>query len=224
MAGRDEGPPGHVGPDSSEAGQRETGDRDARASQPPGTRVVRAAFVLIVVIVLGILLLPSATRAPRFITTATTTGHHQTPPPTTSTTHPTTTTTLPAVAHPSIKVLVANGTTTAHGASEVRVWLGDHHFDTAAFPPYNTTTAQTSDAVYFVNSGSKTMADEVAAALSLGASVVQPAGSKPPVSTTTGADVVVVLGTDLATRADAGTLGQPPGAPTTTTTSPLTTS
>jgi hypothetical protein len=218
MAGRDEGPP-DLGADSSEASER-----DGRASQPPGTRVVRAAFVLIVVIVLGILLLSPATRAPRPVATATTTAHHQTPPPTTSTTHPTTTTTLPAVAHPSIKVLVANGTTTAHGASEVRVWLGNHHFDTAAFPPYNTTTSQTSDAVYFVNSGNKTMADEVAASLSLGASIVQPAGSKPPVSTTTGADVVVVLGTDLATRADAGTLGQPPSASTTTTTSALTTS
>ena len=161
--------------------------------------MVRAAFVLIVVIVLGIFLLPSATRAPRPVSTATTSSHHQTPPPTTTTTHPTTTTTLPEVAHQSIKVLVANGTTTAHGASEVRVWLGNHQFDSSAFPPYNTTTPQTSDAVYFVNSGTKTMADEVAASLALGPSVVQPAGSKPPVSTTTGADVVVVLGTDLAT-------------------------
>jgi hypothetical protein len=201
MAGRDEGPPGHVGADSSEES-----DRDGRVQQPPGTRVIRAAFVLVFVIVLGILLLPSATRAPRPVSTATTSSHHQTPPPTTTTTHPSTTTTLPGVAHQSIKVLVANGTTTAHGASEVRVFLGNHKFDTSAFPPYNTTTPETSDAVYFVNSGNKTMADEVAAVLALGSSVVQPAGSKPPVSTTASADVVVVLGTDLATRADAGTL------------------
>jgi hypothetical protein len=176
-------------------------------------RVVRAAFVLVVVIVLGIVLLPSATRGPRAVTTASTTHHTTgTTSPTTSTTHPTTTTTLPVVPHQSIKVLVANGTSTAHGASEVRVWLGNLKFDTSPFPPYDTTTPATQDAIYVVNSGTVPMADEVAAALTLGASVVQSAGAKPPVSTTAGADVVVVLGTDLATRADAGTLGKPPAA------------
>jgi hypothetical protein len=112
--------------------------------------------------------------------------------------------------HSSIKVIVANGTTTAHGASEVRTWLANRGFDTAAFPPYNTTTSQTVDAVYFVGSGTRTMALEVAGALTLGPSVIAAAGATPPVSTSTGADVVVVLGNDLASRADAGTLGQPP--------------
>lgn len=212
MAGRDEGPPGPLGPDSPD-----TEDRDQRIVQPSGTRVVRAAFVLVVVVVIGIVLLPSATRSPRAVSTVTTLAHSHTSPPTTGTTHPVTPTTLPAVAHQGIKVLVANGTTTAHSASEVRVWLGNHEFDTSAFVAYNTTTPETTDAVYFVNSGTKTMADEVAAALTLGTSIVQPGGSSPPVATTTGADVVVVLGTDLATRADQGTLGQPPTASTATT-------
>jgi hypothetical protein len=179
--------------------------------------VVRAAFVLVIVIVLGIVLLPSATRGPRSVATAPV-SHHTTPPPTTTTTVPPTTTTLPVVPHQSIKVLVANGTNTAHGASQVRTWLGDHDFDASPFPPYDTTTPQTQDAIYYVNSGTAPMADEVAAALSLGASVVRPAGSTPPVSTTTGADVVVVLGNDLAGRAGAGTLGTPPAGSTTATT------
>ncbi len=208
MAGRYEGPPGH---DDVELG--------APVGPPPGTRVVRAAFVLVVVIVLGIVLLDAATRGPRAVSTSATTGHQVIPSPTTTTTHPATTTTLPVVPHQSIKVLVANGTSTAHGASEVRVWLGNHDFDTSAFPPYNTTTPETADAVYVVNGGTIPMANVVAAALTLGTSVIQPAGSKPPVPTTTGADIVVVLGTDLATRADAGTLGRPPAASTTTTTS-----
>ena len=167
--------------------------------------------MLAVVIVLGIVLLPSATRGPRAITTASTSTHtHNPPPTTTTTTHPVTTTTLPVVPHQNIKVLVANGTTTAHGASEVRVWLGNHQFDTSAFPPYNTTTPETQDAIYVVNTGTTPMADEVTAALTLGASVIKPVGSTPPVATSAGADVVVVLGNDLATRADAGTLGKPP--------------
>jgi hypothetical protein len=220
MAGRGEGPPGSLGPDTPDTPDTaDTAERDGRIVQPSGMRVVRAAFVLVVVIVIGIVLLPSATRSPRAVSTVTTSRHTQTSPPTTTTTHPVIPTTLPAVAHQNIKVLVANGTTTANSAGEARVWLGNHKFDTSAFAAYNTTTPKTADAVYFVNSGTKTMADEVAAALTLGTSVVQPAGSTPPVATTTGADVVVVLGTDLATRADAGTLGQPPAASTTTTTS-----
>lgn len=208
MTGRYEGPSGH---DDADVG--------APVHPPSGTRVVRAAFVLAVVIVLGILLLPSATRGPRAVSTPATTGHHAITPPTTTTTSPVTTTTLPVVPHQSIKVLVANGTSTAHGASEVRTWLGNHDFDTSPFPPYNTTTPETADAIYVVNGGTTPMAIEVADALTLGASVVQSAGSKPPVQTTAGADIVVVLGTDLATRADAGTLGKPPAASTTTTTS-----
>src|SRR5580704_6557218 len=140
MAGRYEGPPGH---DDPEVG--------ALVRPPSGTRVVRAVFVLAVVIVLGILLLPSATRGPRHVSTSATTGHHATTPPTTTTTSPVTPTTLTVVPHQSIKVLVANGTNTAHGASEVRTWLGNHDFDTSPFPPYDTTTPQTADAIYVVN-------------------------------------------------------------------------
>jgi hypothetical protein len=206
MTGRYEGPPGH-----------DDAEPVAPVGPPSGTRVVRAAFVLVVMVVIGVLILPSATRGPRTLSTAATTT--TTTIPTTTTTHPVTTTTLPVVAHQSIKVLVANGTNTAHGASEVRTWLGSHGFDTSPFPPYDTTTPQTQDAIYMVNGGTATMADEVATALALGASVVQPASSQPPVQTTVGADIIVVLGTDLATRADAGTLAQPPAASTTTTTS-----
>jgi LytR cell envelope-related transcriptional attenuator len=187
--------------------------------QLPGVRVVRAVFVLAVMIVLGVLILPAATRAPRLPVEAQTSPRHSSvPPPTTSTTRPPTTTTVPAVAHSAIAVLVANGTDTAHGASEVRSWLGSHGFNVSAFPAYDTTQPQSSDAVYVVGNGTPTMADEVAAGLALGPSVVVPVGENPPVATTTGADVVVVLGTDLATRADAGTLGHAPSSSSSTTT------
>lgn len=203
MTGRYEGPTGH----DYEAA-------DSTHGQPggvPGIRIVRATFVLAVVIVLGIVLLPSATRGPR-LPSASPPAHHSNHVPTTTTTGPTTTTTttVPAVAHSAIKVLVANGTTTAHGASEVRTWLGSHGFYTAAFPAYDTTVPQPDDAVYFVGNGTRTMAVEVAEALTLGPSAVVAPGATPPVPTTTGADVVVVLGNDLASRADAGTLGQAP--------------
>jgi hypothetical protein len=203
MTGRYEPPTGHDDETPATAHGQPGG--------PPGIRIVRAALVLVLMIVIGVVLLPSATRGPRLPAASPTAAHHPSSAPTTTTTTPSvTTTTVPTLPHSSIKVIVANGTTTAHGASEVRTWLANRGFDTAAFPPYNTTTSQTVDAVYFVGSGTRTMALEVAGALTLGPSVIAAAGATPPVSTSTGADVVVVLGNDLASRADAGTLGQPP--------------
>ena len=210
MTGRYEEPPAH--------------DDAASGPQHPlwgshsGTRVLRAAFVVVVMVVVGVLVLPAATRAPRLPKSATAAARRPTSSTTSTTVPPTTTTTVPAVAHASIAVLVANGTDTAHGAAEVRAWLGRHGFATSAFPAYDTTTPESQDAVYFVGSGTTAMATEVAQALALGPSVVQAAGSIPPVVTDRGADVVVVLGDDLATRADAGTLGSPPTASTSTTT------
>ncbi|MFZ0664566.1 MAG: LytR C-terminal domain-containing protein [Acidimicrobiales bacterium] len=182
-----------------------------------GTRIIRAIFVLAVLIVVGVLVLPSATRAPRLISSVPPTTHNTTvPPPTTSTTKPVTTTTLPTILPKDIAVLVANGTGTAHGASDVRTYLGQKGFNIAALA-YDTTTPETADAIYYVNSGTAAMADEVAQALSLTTSVVESSGSTPPVQTTTGADVIVVLGNDLATRANNGTLGSPPSTASTTT-------
>lgn len=206
MTGSFEEPPGPEGADAT----RSSRQPDFGDGPPHGVRVVRAALVLVVAVVLGILLLPSATRSPRTVSSPSASTTTTTVPPTTSTTHPATTTTLPGIAHSVIKVLVANGTNTAHGASEVRSWLGGRGFDVAPFPAYDTTTPETADAIYYVGSGTVAMATEVAQALSLGSAQVQPAGQTPPVATTSGADVVVVLGTDLATRADAGTLGHAP--------------
>jgi hypothetical protein len=203
MTGRYEPPTGH----DDETGVTSHG----QAGGPPGIRIFRAALVLALMIVVGVVLLPSATRGPRLPASSHAAAHHSVAVPTTSTTRPpTTTTTLPAVAYSSIKVLVANGTTTAHGASEVRTWLKDHGFDTAAFPAYDTTLPQSDDSIFIVGSGTSAMALEVAKALTLGPSVIAAGGATPPVSTSAGADVVVVLGNDLASRADAGTLGQPP--------------
>jgi hypothetical protein len=100
----------------------------------------------------------------------------------------------------------------------VRAWLGTKGFDVTPFPAYDTTTPESLDAIYVVNGGTTAMATEVAAALALGSSVIHPAGQTPPVSTTTGADVIVVLGNDLSGRANNNTLGGA-ASPTTTTTS-----
>ena len=209
MTGRYEGPPG--------------GEDDVAVSArwhdgpPSGIRVFRAFLVIAVVVVLGVLLLPSAARAPKTSTatpvTRATSHRHST----TTTLPPTTTTTQASVPASSIAVLVANGTDTAHGAGEVRTYLGGKGFKVSGFPAYDTTTPESADAVYAVGNGTAEMATEVARALALGTSVVR-VGAHPPVQTTTGADVVVVLGTDLATRADAGTLDKPPSSSTTTTT------
>ena len=161
-----------------------------------------ALAIVVVVIGLVVALTPSQAKpsGPRThsLTTSKTTG---------STSRTTNATVIGAVPHSSIKVIVANGTTTAHGSSEVRVWLTIHGFDTAPFPAYDTVAPESADAIYVVGAGTRAMAIEVAEAITLGSSVVEPVGAAPPVPTTLGADVVVVMGNDLATRADAGTLG-----------------
>src|ERR1700722_13994456 len=115
MTGRYEPPTGHDDETRTTANQAPPGG-------PHGIRVVRAFLVLLIVIVIGAVLLPSATRGPRLPAASNTAAHHgNTAPTSTTTTRPSvTTTTLAPVPHSSIKVLVANGTTTSHGASEVR--------------------------------------------------------------------------------------------------------
>ena len=166
MTGRYEGPTGH--------------DDEAAATahgQPggtPGIRVVRAAFVLAVVIVLGIVLLPSATRGPKLPSASPPPAHHPTTVPTTSTT---TTDHHDDVACPCRTRRSRCSSRTARRRRTARVRSGrgsaTHGFDTAPFPAVrhhalsNPPTRSTSSGV-----ARERWPLEVAEALSLGASVI----------------------------------------------------
>lgn len=110
----------------------------------------------------------------------------------TTTVPPTTTTTL---APAKVTVLVANGTGKGLGATHMSAALKSVGYHTLA--PVNTTSPQSSPAVYFA-SGYDQAAAAIANLIKLGPSTVAPIPSSPPVASATGADVIVIEGTALA--------------------------
>jgi len=170
-----------------------------------GPLVGRALAVVVVAVVLGVLALRAT---PQRASTL--------PPSTVTTTVPrvvpTTTTTVP---HRDVKVLVANASTTNQVAAGYSTVLQQAGWTVlapvTAKPPPRATSS-----VYYA-SGRRDEALAVAAAFGLPASAVLPLSSATPVSNVDGADVVLVVGSDLAAKTPPSTV------PPTTTTSPTTT-
>jgi len=114
-----------------------------------------------------------------------------------------TTTTLPArtstttttIARSSVKVQVANGSSTAGMATTVTQQLQTLGWDT--LPPVNASSQVSASAVYYATNR-KPQALEIASELKLTASAVQPLTTSVPVANASGDDVVVVVGPDLA--------------------------
>jgi hypothetical protein len=166
---------------------------------------------------LGVVLLRSVGRAPAgsaaSVATATTAV--------TTTTAPPTTTTAPPRPPAQVKTLVANGTKTSGAGAKVSDTLRKAGYDVLA--PTNTTTTAASSAVLFLP-GYTSEAAAVATVLGIAPSTVMPVPTPSPVPNSQAANVVVVVGPDLA-----ATGGSAPGATgasttTTTTTAPTTTS
>lgn len=176
----------------------------------------RGWALVIVAVVLGALLMPSATRTSlqpaAAASTGSTTGTQSlgastTAPPTTTTTTtvPHTTSTAPAsIPASSIRVLVANGTNSNGAASSVTSFLSGKGF--ATLRPANALTTVHASQVYPINNA-VTAAQEVAAALGLPSSSVQPNSTPVPVSSTAGATVVVIVGPDLLSRSSSTSSG-----------------
>lgn len=189
-----------AGDDWDQAGPEPGRGREPGAGRGPDPIAARRAAILIVVaVVLGILLLQVGSRPVAHLPS---TPASASPP--TTTVPPTTTTT---VAKGSIHVLVANGTTAPTSATDYVNSLQSQGW--ATLPPEDTTVPAASSAVYFAP-GKQAAAAALAAAVGVKASAVQPISSAVPVSSTTGADVVLILGPGLANSG--------PAASTTTTT------
>jgi hypothetical protein len=168
---------------------------------PDRARAGLGVAIVIVAVVVGVLLLPSATRAPLAAsasTSATTTvpttggstqGHHHS-----STTTSTSTTVPPSAIH----VLVANATLTNGVAGAVTTFLGSKGF--ATLTATNALLKATASEIFTVGGTTAAEVHSVAVALNLPATAIEPAASAAPVASTTGANVVVIVGPDLATR------------------------
>ncbi|HUY22883.1 MAG TPA: LytR C-terminal domain-containing protein [Acidimicrobiales bacterium] len=173
---------------------------------PPPANWIRGAGVVAVAVVVGIVLMPSATRPPIQVASAsestptspaggtTTTAAGAT---TTTTARTTTTTAAPTVlpGASAIHVLVANGTSISGLAGGVGTYLRTRGFGTLAAA--NATTRVSATQVYAA-AGEQRAATTVVGALGLSAGVVQPSSAVAPVASTAGATVVVIAGPDLA--------------------------
>jgi len=170
---------------------------------PAHTGVVRGIAVVAVFVVIGALLLPSATRPPLAVTsshaTSTTTAPSGSTTTTTKSKATTSSTTTPTILPraSAVHVLVANSTNTAGVAAATSAYLRTRGF--ATLTAVNATAHPSTSQVY-AGAGEQSAAALVAEALGLSASTIQPASAVAPVANTTGATVVVVLGPDLAAR------------------------
>jgi hypothetical protein len=141
----------------------------------------------------------TSTSTPTATTTATTTPGS----PTTVASAPTTTkprsstSTGPTTPPARVTVLVANGSTVSGEATKVTAQLHAAGWDT--LPPVNTATNVSSSTVYYAP-GFQASATSIASTLGVAATQVQPLSSSVPVSSVAGADVVVVIGPDVANR------------------------
>ena len=157
----------------------------------------RAAIVLVMFVLATVLLLrlihPSATTSA--------TGSASTTP---STTHPAAPTTTTTSAHPpsSVPVLVANASGVSGAAATVTNQLQVGGW--ALQPPVNASAQVPTSHVYYV-AGQEQAATQIAKSLHLPASAVVPYTTAAPITSIGTAEVVVVVGSDLARPTSATT-------------------
>jgi LytR cell envelope-related transcriptional attenuator len=115
----------------------------------------------------------------------------------TTTTRPAVPTTTTTTAPPHVPVLAANASSVPGAAGSVTTQLQTAGWD--MLPPVNASARVTVTNVYYV-AGQKSAAQEVAKALILPPSSVAPYTTSAPVSSIGTAEVLIVVGPDLANR------------------------
>jgi LytR cell envelope-related transcriptional attenuator len=150
---------------------------------------VLVAFVVVTVLVLGVIhpVTPPTTPVSASASTTTTTPAH-----------PTTTTTTVPPSHVPVLVANASGITGAAGAVTTQL----HAAGWDLLPPANASAQVTKSNVYYV-AGQQKAAEDIATSLQLPASAVVPYTTSAPVSSIGTAEVLVVVGPDLADRSAA---------------------
>lgn len=187
-------------------GDEDGGDRGTNRPGGLGDRISlpKAIALVVVAVVVGVLALHVATNtgtpASSAAATTTTTAHGTTTTTahgaTTTPAHRTTTTTT--APNPAVTLLVANGTSVPDAATFFSTKLHAAGWNT--LPPADTTSAVSTSAVYYA-AGQQKPAAALATSLGLKPAAVQALTTAVPVSGTTGADLVLVLGSELANQA-----------------------
>ncbi|HET9060970.1 MAG TPA: LytR C-terminal domain-containing protein [Acidimicrobiales bacterium] len=228
-AGDDPGPENEAGPQNEPlaAGPGGTGPtegprRPARPRRPAGGRPLvrtvqpwRAAAIVVVAVAVGIAVLARGGAGGRLnaaLATKPTTTHHvvsttSVPPATVTTVPTTTTTTLPPT---SVKVLVLNGWTTAHGALYFQKKLQAAGYDTLAPNDATASNIKSSEVLYSAPKYQPNAA-AIAASLSVPATgvIAETATdeSAVPSALLPQAVVIVVIGEDISSQVPAGYSG-----------------
>jgi len=166
----------------------------------------RGAILILIALVIGIVLLQDFDDGPDNIDVS------QTPDATPDTTEPLSTlpstSTLPVRANKDIKVLVANGTTVSGAAGRVSQPLRDAGYNVLA--PVDASPAVKANtrasAVYFATPDFEREAQRLREALNIAAPVAT-VPSPPPTADLRGANVVILVGPDLANAGTTTTTG-----------------
>lgn len=166
----------------------------------PRIEPARAIGVVVVAIVVGVLCLGVGARPPVGSRETTFSSATTVPSPTSSTTTTTSSPTVAATA--AVKVLVANGETVSGAAAYFATKLKKDGWGTLA--PVTATGPASTSTVYYAT-GQSRFADAIAASLGLSRSTVQPISPATPVSSVAGANVVLVVGSNLAAEIPAAT-------------------
>ena len=173
---------------------------DDRRRRPPVLRPRRAAVLIAAGIVVGIALV-SKSHTLELTSSTTTSSTTPSAASSSSTTtngqgSTTTSTSTPAAAKPArqVKVVVANGTTVSGAATRIGTELSTEGYTNET--PVDTTSPQTASATYYAP-GFESNAAAIATFLQLKKSPLPMPGSL-PVASTAGADVLVIIGPDLA--------------------------
>lgn len=175
---------------------------DGSFARDAGTQTTKAIVLVVIAAVVAVLALskltspshPSVAAGQGAATTTTTAT-------TSSTLATTTTTTTPPPAPATVKVAVFNGTTAPHGAGYFTTKLRALNYNTLA-PENGTTTTVTTSLVYVNVPGFMSSAVNIAQALGLPSTAVQPSlPSTAPVPSAlvkaSAPDVVVLVGSDI---------------------------
>ncbi len=185
---------------------------DSSFGRSTGMAAGRGALLLAVAVVIGVLLLNAADDTPSPVRSGRGDSGDRADDPTTTTIRPTTTT---AAARPprEVKVLSANGTKVNGAARRVSNTLRALGYNVLAPSEANPANASV---VYFTPTFERE-ALSISQVLKLAPTALQPLPNPPPVSDVRGANVVVVVGPDLATQTGPGTTTTRRGRSTTTT-------
>ena len=170
--------------------------------------VARAAAIVVLAGVLGVILLQVGTRAPAGFSIGTVPPVTLPPGVLPTTTVPTTaatgghskstTTTSAPLDRADVKVLVANGSSVNGAANSYTSLLSHQGWGTLTAV---TATAKVPTSTVYYAANQQVAAADIASTLALVPAAVQPLTAAVPVPGTAGAAVVVLIGTDLATKA-----------------------